>query len=644
MEKAGVRRRLKTAENAALKLLNWVLSALLGALIARAEIRSLFSPFSVAFMSVCPTAGLAISGAYIGSAAGFITKAFSVQNFRYICADTIMAAIILISGKKTYIKKVFTPVLPAAVCLASGILFLFVKQPDLFSVLLLVCETLLCGCCAYFGNYFIRAARRGVMLETRDIISANITVLVLVCALNSFYIYGVSLALVFVILLIFMCVYYFDKKLAAVFLLPICLANVCCGAYDQQFFLVLYIPTLICMLVSRFNKRYIDTSYYLAFFTIRMSVYGIFGLDLNCLLAPLAAAIIFRLLPKNKIGALLSEYVRISPDRGGREQNNGELCDSYRKSADMLAKELNAAEIRPIADVKTETNIKRYLFLNKCRDITCANFFTADGRQIISLYFKSESPPAPAAIKDKLCRISGKNFIVSSVSEDGKNRVMKFEQADKFKVDCYALYKSKRGENVCGDNVCAFKSSNSVYNIILADGMGSGKDANIKSSNTITLLKKLLKSGVSPEKAIDAVNSSMGMLRDEVGFSTIDLCCISLESGVASFYKCGAYCGYILKDKKLTKISGGGYPAGLMDKISYTFTTAALDDGDIIVMCSDGVSAADEKLQAEMLLDSGGKAEVLTRRLIDSAYACTPPELDDDMTVLTAKISRQKDE
>ena len=172
--------------------------------------------------------------------------------------------------------------------------------------------------------------------------------------------------------------------------------------------------------------------------------------------------------------------------------------------------------------------------------------------------------------------------------------------------------------------------------------MGSGKDAYIKSNNTITLLKKLLKSGVSPDKAIESVNASMEMLKEEIGFSTIDLCSISLESGVAKFYKCGAYGGYILRNKKLIKINGGGYPAGLTEKITFSYSGASLEDGDFIVIMSDGVAGACEQIQASLLMSRHDEPEALTRELIDCAYNNIPPELDDDMTVLTAKVTKRR--
>lgn len=642
MEKTGFKSKLQIIESAAYKLLNFIFSAAVGFIISRAGVKDIFSPFSLSLLSIAPCSGMSVISMFIGSAAGFATKSFSVNNFKYICADTIMLAVILISGKKQYIKNIYSPALPAAVCFISGFIFLFADEFSFYGLLLLICETLICGCCAYFGNYFIGAVKKKTKLDSRDIISFNITLLILLCAFDSFYIYGFSVSLIFVVFIIFMCAYFLERKIAALFTLSLCFVTALLHPVNEQYIIILYIPALICILVSKFDKKYIEISYFLPYFTLSTAINGILGFNLQMLLAPLMATLLFRLIPKSKLEKILSQYINVSAESIEKnDPTRDELCVKYKTNTDNLVRNINETNIKPLINDETENKMKRYLYLNKCRDISFVNYFSAEGKQIVALYCKCDQKPNVSAIRKKLSDAIGKSFVVSGSTCDGKSYSFKFEQADNFKVECYALYKAKRGENICGDNVSAFKSVNSYYNIILADGMGSGKDAYIKSSNTITLLKKLLKSGVSPDKAIESVNSSMEMLKDEIGFSTIDLCSISLESGVAKFYKCGAYDGYILRNKRLIKIGAGGFPAGLTEKISFSYSGAALEDGDYIVMMSDGVSGVSEPLQATLLMNEHSDPEALTRELIDCAYNKIPPELDDDMTVLVAKITKR---
>ena len=643
MEKTGFRSKLQILEAAAYRLLNVIFSVAVGFIISKAGYKESFSPFSLSMLSVLPASELSVTCAFIGAAAGYATKAFSVHNFRYVCADAIMLAVILISGKKRYIKNVYSPALPAAISFIIGFIFLFADEFSIYSILLLVCEAVICGCSAYFGKYLINAVARKSKLDSKDMISLNITLLIILCAFDNFYLYGFSLSLVFLILCIFMSAFFLDRKIAAAFTISFCFVSAVLHPANEHYFIVLYIPALLCILVSKFDKKYIEAAYSLAFFSLYISIYGIIGLNFQVLLTPVIVSVMFKILPKKKLGNILSTYIDISKEYSDNTNESCDaLCEKFKISTDNLVKEINDTNITPLINESLENKIKKYLFLNKCRDISLVNYYSTEGKQIIALRFKCDGSPNIHTIRKMISDNAGKNFIVGSQSCDGKNYLYKFEQTDNYKIECFALYKAKRGESICGDNVSAFKSINSKYNIILADGMGSGKEAFIKSENTITLLKKLLKSGVDPSKAISTVNSSMEMLKDEIGFSTIDLCSISLENGVAQFYKCGAYYGYILRNKKLIKINGGGYPAGLTDKINYVYFSTTLEDGDYIIMMSDGVSAADDKLQAAILMSKSREPETITKELLDCAYDSTQPEYDDDMTVLTAKVTKRR--
>ena len=57
---------------------------------------------------------------------------------------------------------------------------------------------------------------------------------------------------------------------------------------------------------------------------------------------------------------------------------------------------------------------------------------------------------------------------------------------------------------------------------------------------------------------------------------------------------------------------------------------------------SDGVAGACEQIQAALLMSKHDEPEALTRELIDCAYNNIPPEHDDDMTVLTAKVTKRR--
>lgn len=642
MENTGLKSKLYTLECAAYKLLNFVFSGTLGFILSKAGIKDIFSPFSLSFLSVCPATGLSHVFMYIGSFLGYITKEFSVHNFKYICSATILLVIILISGKRTYAKSIYSPALPCAICFFSGIIFMFADELSLYNFLLVVCESLLCFCSTYFIKYFTVSLKAKTKMDTKDIISFNITLLILICALDNYYVYGFSISAIFIQVISYISAYYLSKRLALVFTISLCLVISLLHSSNEYYFIYFYIPTLISVFTSKIEKKYIVPTYFIAQATIiSMTEFAFY--NFNLMLTPIISSIIFYLIPNIKLGNLIANYIDIQPygSLEENENNSNRLCLSYSESGKELIKKINENKVLPALDNKTKVKLEKSLRMKKCKNIDIANYYNTNGKQILTVTYESKDIISARDIVDKINDISNSNFSVINYSSDGDFHTCKLEQTDIFKVECFALYKAKSGENVCGDNVSAFKCQDSTYAVVLADGMGSGKDAYSKSRDTVNIIKKLLAAAVFPEEAIKTVNTSIEMLKDEIGFSTIDLCNISLKTGFADMYKCGAYTTLILRNKTIIKINGGGLPAGLNDVIHIYKQSVQLYDGDLIIMMSDGVSNAIDFIEAELLLNDCGNIEELTKLLIDCAYRNTPREFDDDMSVIVSKITKK---
>lgn len=645
MEQIKQKSHFEIIERAGYKTLNILLSFSVGYILSKATINNTISPFSLGVMSVLPFSTLTLIASYIGSVLGYITNEISVETLRFLASLTVLIAIIIISGKKIYRNKVYSPVLISTISILLGVLFMFSSGYSVYSLLIIIFEGVLSGCTSYFSHYFLIALETKSKFETKDIISFNITLLILICALDSYYIYGISIALVFVVTITLYCSYYLQRNIAAFFTLALSFILSLLNPIYDYYILILYIPALISIAISKFDKKYIAISYYMPYITLA-TLNSSTSLNFHMLLAPLFSIIIYKLTPKEKLKIFLSDYIEVFEPKSHEcsNQNSDQLCETYCEMSKELANKINSISITPILSNTTEKQIKKYLYANKCRDINITNYYNTNGKQIITLSYKSVKPVSAHLIRSKISLITGKEFAINTEIKNNDLYKYSLEQIESFKIECYALYKAKKGENVCGDNVSAFKSSNSKYNLILSDGMGSGKEAYNKSFDAITLMKKLLKSNTSPEIAIETVNSSIDMLKDEIGFSTIDLCTISLDSGIAVFLKCGAYISFILRRNNILKINGGGFPAGLNEKVSYTKQTEQLSDGDVIIMMSDGLSEAIDKIQAILLINKHENIEVLTKELLDCAYSNTTSESDDDMTVMCAKIIKRKQE
>ncbi len=638
MEKSGQKIRYILFEKYLYIILKHLLSALFGYIISKAGIKSDISPFSLSLFSISPFIKIKPLPFYIGSFIGFITKDFSVNNFKYICANTVMLVIILLFKKPQHYKKIYSPILPGIICASTGFIFLFANEISIYLIILLICESVLAGCLSYFLKYIFNAGIERRKFSSKDYISLNILILILVCATDNYYIYGIPLSFVFCITVIYLCCYYLERFTALWFTATICLILAILHPMSKHYFLLLFLPSVVAILISKFEKKHIVTSYYLTFITVLC--YNILDFSLVDAISPLISAVIYILIPKKRLSDFLENYMDIYNPKENKEENNNQTCETYNKASQNLVKTFENSTVKPILNSNLENKIKKYLHRNNCTDVNLTNYYNETGRQVIALFCKTEFMFSSSNVCKKICEICNNDFIISDESVDGNNIYIRFEQKDRYSIECSALYKAKNGENVCGDNVCAFKSPDGRYNLILADGMGSGKDAYTKSLDTVTLFKKLIKSGIDRKQAIQTINLTLEIFKDDVGFSTIDLCSVSLFDGSAEIFKCGAYVSIIIRDGKIIQISGGGFPVGLYEEVSYTKHDFVFENNDIIIMMSDGLSAAIDKIQACILTSEFTSLEVLTREIIDCAYLKTPADLDDDMTVLAARVTK----
>ena len=111
---------------------------------------------------------------------------------------------------------------------------------------------------------------------------------------------------------------------------------------------------------------------------------------------------------------------------------------------------------------------------------------------------------------------------------------------------------SSKMKDESGDSVLTCNLPDGRLAVILSDGMGKGSRAQQESQVVVKELRKLLKRGIQPSRAIKIVNKRL-IGSDEL-FATVDLTIIDKCTGVASLYKLGAATSFLLRDKKVKKL------------------------------------------------------------------------------------------
>lgn len=203
---------------------------------------------------------------------------------------------------------------------------------------------------------------------------------------------------------------------------------------------------------------------------------------------------------------------------------------------------------------------------------------------------------------------------------------------------------TKEEEKVSGDHYSILESEKGRITLLLSDGTGSGERASMDSERTLDLMEKFLEAGYEMEAAADMVNMAFFAGDGELSHPTLDSCELNLYDGVCSFFKVGGVASYIKRGDHVEKIATGTLPLGIFRNTQGTKTCRQLQDGDYVVMMTDGILEAlsvdgYEELMEDTLaaMTSTGPGEI-AERIMERALYFGEGHVRDDMTVLVAGI------
>lgn len=185
--------------------------------------------------------------------------------------------------------------------------------------------------------------------------------------------------------------------------------------------------------------------------------------------------------------------------------------------------------------------------------------------------------------------------------------------------------------------------------ILLSDGMGCGKEASGDSTESISLLKELLLAGFDGRTAVKTVNSLLLLRVQRERFPTADVLIINKYTGEADFIKIGAPPAFIKRQSEVLVVKDDTLPLGIDCDVRAEPIRVTLENGDYIVMMSDGVldipqdrlpngHTKESWVRSRIRLFSGRSPQALAEHLLEMAMRLCGRTLHDDMTVIAVKI------
>lgn len=250
-----------------------------------------------------------------------------------------------------------------------------------------------------------------------------------------------------------------------------------------------------------------------------------------------------------------------------------------------------------------------------------------------------------------LSGIVGENISVTQVFSDEPGPCTSvFTSARVYDVETAAATVVRDGRLVSGDTYASVDLDNGRFAVAVSDGMGNGDRAQKESKAALELLKKLLKAGFDEQLAIKTINSTLLLRSREEMFTTLDMALVDLFSARAEFLKVGSAPSFLCRGGTVRSIAAANVPIGILQDIDVQTIQEQLQNGDVLVLMSDGVFDAPavydkEEWFAERIAGlSTCDPQTIADTLLDAAAEINHGQIDDDMTVVVARVTRHQPE
>lgn len=269
-------------------------------------------------------------------------------------------------------------------------------------------------------------------------------------------------------------------------------------------------------------------------------------------------------------------------------------------------------------------------------------YYNSRNRLLIELYFSYGDCPRSFSricdlISDELRIPLGSSEAVSS----GKEVRVRLYEKPEYSLEVYGASMCAGGNKDNGDTSMVFGDGTGVSYVILSDGMGSGRKAAVESRLVVRLFRKLIGSGVNYISAIKMINSIMVTKSQEESFATLDAVRIDLDSGQLTVIKSGAASTLIKNRDGFVRVAAPNFPIGIYPQSEIYYRDCQFDEGDILIMFSDGVSE-NEYMYVKELLGKENDLKKIVDEICVKSEIFNPSPRSDDVTVIGVRMCRSQ--
>ena len=221
---------------------------------------------------------------------------------------------------------------------------------------------------------------------------------------------------------------------------------------------------------------------------------------------------------------------------------------------------------------------------------------TSSGRYVAEVYTDTcENPDGTECDIKKICKILSKVLeqkMIMQKQECGlrlNKESCKFTYIsdDNYNVQIGSAKSTKEGSPVSGDSSLQIKLDDGKYLLALSDGMGSGPEAMKSSKIAVKMLERLLTAGFEKDVSLKLINSTLSANTEEDMYATLDIEILDLFNGNMEFIKNSACPTYVKRGRDVQLLKSMSLPTGILNDVDLVVYDYDLQDGDILVMCTD---------------------------------------------------------
>ena len=320
--------------------------------------------------------------------------------------------------------------------------------------------------------------------------------------------------------------------------------------------------------------------------------------------------------------------------------------DSFAQMIQHATRELDASIF---ADEYLEKKIRMQCAQMGLKVLTTVFFVTEEGRYEIHVTARAIKGQCVStkALAETISECCGRSMILGAeerVTLGQEYGTVVCVEGPRFHTLSGVARIGKGRRRISGDSFSMLNLPGGKQGVILSDGMGAGEQAFRESSMVVELLEELLDAGFPKETALQMLNTALVIGREEVRFSTIDMSVFDLYSGRCEFVKAGASMTFIKRRDEVECIKSTSLPIGVVSKLEPEKHVCELEDGDLVIMVTDGVLDAlpsgEQELLMKMMIEGTTKTnpKELSQHILEQVLNCSGELPLDDMTVLVVGI------